>query len=480
MSLVLDIEHLLGVAFAAQGQASDAPEWPPQPDRAFSALVAAWGARGGPGEERRALEWLERLPYPEIAASGGAARTAPTIFVPPNDPASHHVADVMVMPAFRRRQARRFPAFHPDDPVVSLIWRDAMPDAGMLAALNRLAGETAYIGHSASLTRCRFRDGDAPYGGTPPDRCIYPGRFAELERGYQAQPPRRPSPGATVRAAQATGDRHAVTGVFSDRWLVLEHVRGEMPDIRAAALLGREIRDTIMSGYRAIGLGEAIPAQVSGHWADGRPAREPHLAIAPLAFVGSAHASAAVFGFALIPPRTRDLLTDADFQRAVRAVIRREDEDRRVIVLDRRGLTFAVGGATERRSLDPSRYVAAARVWASATPIVLDRHLKESGNAAREAQIASLIRQACVNAGLPEPERIAAGKHAAIEGAPSAYPSGGAPRWTRWRLPESLASRQLIHAVVEFDRPVCGPVILGAGRFVGLGLCLPLGAEQQR
>jgi CRISPR-associated protein Csb2 len=134
----------------------------------------------------------------------------------------------------------------------------------------------------------------------------------------------------------------------------------------------------------------------------------------------------------------------------------------------------------QRRSLDPRRYVAAATKWASATPIVLDRHLKEAGNEAREAEIAGLIRQACVNAGLREPTRVAAGKHAAIEGAPLAYPSGSAPRWTRWRLPESLASRQLIHAVIEFDRPVCGPIILGAGRFVGLGLCLPLGAEVRR
>jgi CRISPR-associated protein Csb2 len=28
--------------------------------------------------------------------------------------------------------------------------------------------------------------------------------------------------------------------------------------------------------------------------------------------------------------------------------------------------------------------------------------------------------------------------------------------------------------VIEFAEPVAGPVLLGAGRFVGLGLCLPL------
>jgi CRISPR-associated protein Csb2 len=44
----------------------------------------------------------------------------------------------------------------------------------------------------------------------------------------------------------------------------------------------------------------------------------------------------------------------------------------------------------------------------------------------------------------------------------------------RWQVPASLASRALTHAVIRFSEPVAGPVILGAGRFVGLGLCRPL------
>ena len=64
MTLLLEIEHLLGVAFAAVSQASELPDWPPQPDRVFSALVAAWGLRGECEGERRVLEWLEALPGP--------------------------------------------------------------------------------------------------------------------------------------------------------------------------------------------------------------------------------------------------------------------------------------------------------------------------------------------------------------------------------------------------------------------------------
>ena len=282
--------------------------------------------------------------------------------------------------------------------------------------------------------------------------------------------------------------RGAPAGVFSDRWLVLEHAVGEMPDIRAASLVAKELRNALMSGYREIGLGEAIPAAVSGHSADGRPSSAPHLAIAPLAFLGSPHASGAVLGFALIPPRGDDLFADPDFQRAFRKIMPLSDaggdetKQRRRLVLGRLGLAFEAGDGSGRRSLDPAPYIGEARIWASCTPVVLDRHLKETGNEAREAEVEGLIRRACVNIGLPPPEplRISAGKHSAIEGAPSAYPSGGAPGWTRWKPPESLASRQLTHAVIEFPVTVRGPVILGAGRFVGLGLCRPLDPPRQR
>lgn len=483
MTLVLDIDHLLGVAFAARDQSSDAPDWPPQPDRVFSALVAAWGARAERDGERRALEWLEAQQAPEIVASGGHRRTAPIVFVPPNDPEGGRMGNEAVMPTLRRRQARRFPAFRPDDPVVSLVWREVAPDPDTLAALNALAADTAYVGHSASLTRCRFRDDGAPPNpAATAQRRVYAGRLAELERDFRAAPPRRPSPSAPVRAAPDRS-KEVPSGVFATEWLVLEHVEGEMPDIRAAALVAKELRNAVMSGYREIGQGEAIPAAVSGHSPDGRPSSEPHLAIAPLAFVGAPYASGTVYGFALIPPRSSELFDSSDFRQAMRAISRSDAETGRRVVrvyspaLD---VTFAFGDGSRRRSLDPAPYVEDARIWASCTPLVLDRHLKASGNASRREEIDGLIRRACINIGLPEPRVISAVKHSAVEGAPSAYPSGGEPHWTRWRLPQSLASRPLTHAVIEFAEVVRGPVLLGAGRFVGLGLCRPLNAERRR
>jgi CRISPR-associated protein Csb2 len=267
---------------------------------------------------------------------------------------------------------------------------------------------------------------------------------------------------------------------------VLEHIDGEMPDIRAAALVAKEIRDTILSGYSSRGMEDRIPYIVSGHNRDGSPAREPHLAIVPLAYAGSSrYADGHVLGFALVPPRKSGLLKDADFLQAIRAVAK-YDQGRRsmrfdntgLVRLRRFGLTLSPTLEPERISLDSGRYTQPAPCFATVTPIVLDRHLKERGEE-REQEIGNQIKAACRNIGLPEPSLVVPDKHSAIEGAPSAQPSGRSPAWMRWQLPASLNNRFLTHAVLCFSEPVQGPVILGAGRFVGMGLCLPIETKEE-
>jgi CRISPR-associated protein Csb2 len=160
MTLVLEIEYLSGVSFAAIGPDSETPDWPPQPDRIFSALVATWAARGQRDQERRALNWLEELPAPRLFASDAEPRTAPTVFVPPNDyetPTgelnkqrwfreflSKGIAPPEkgghkklwfqawnVMPDQRKRSGlkeRIFPAARPHDPIIRLCWLGVEPD----------------------------------------------------------------------------------------------------------------------------------------------------------------------------------------------------------------------------------------------------------------------------------------------------------------------------------------------------------------
>lgn len=299
-----------------------------------------------------------------------------------------------------------------------------------------------------------------------------------------ARPDRRRQGRVAPHAADAARVAPA-RSVFADRWLVLEHVGGEMPDQHAAALVSRALRAALMSGYGRCGQGAAIPAIVSGHEADGAPAVRPHLAIAPLILRQARNAHPGVLGLALIPPGAGELLLNADFKGALRAIAPWNAEEHRCelrLVSRTFDLTFALSGLTPsgiggRGWQNAASYLAVAKTWATGTPVVLDRHLKAKGSAARKAEVEALLRQACRNIGLPEPARVVAGKRLAASAAPSADAS---PRATNWQLPKSLGSRQLTHATLQFATPVRGPVIIGAGRFAGLGLCRAMDGERCR
>lgn len=486
MNLVLEIEYLSGISFSAVSPASQTSEWPPEPDRVFSALVASWAARGKNEDEAESLRWLERLPAPRVQAATAEPRTSVVVYVPPNDPRSgtkKHAREVL--PALRGRQPRRFPATRPLDPVVRFIWSEALPDSGVQSSLQNLAHDTAYVGHSSSLTRCRFIQADKSAltsEAVTPQRWVYPGRLDELIRNFGSG--RRPQIGSSVKPDAAVQETSAM-GAFGDSWLLFEHVGGDMPDIRATALVAKTLRNAILSGYQRTGHGRDVPEVLSGHSDDGHPTTKPHVAVVPLAFSGFPYADGHIMGFALIPPRRNSILEDDDFRRVLRSLAPMdENRGRRILTLAPRSgdpdapgfrvdLSPSYAPPVGKQSLDPSLYLRPARVFGTATPIVLDRHLKRQGDA-RAQEAAAQIARACRNIGLPDPSSIAVNNFSTLEGAPSAYPSRSEPSWMRWRLPQSLKSRQLVHAEIVFPEQVAGPVLLGAGRFVGLGICRPL------
>lgn len=471
MKLILEIEFLTGVCRAARGPGSDRPDWPPQPDRVFSALVSAWGVRGEAPHERTALEWLEKQAPPQIQASGYSTRTTPDVYVPPND---SKASTIHILPDCRPRQPRRFPVARPDDPTMKLIWPNA-PEASMVATLNTLTHHVGYIGHSASLARCRFLVRDVSVAEQKlklSSRRVYPGRLCELEEAYRTRPDR-----PVIRSAISVISHNIpLEPKQISEWLVLEAIRGKIPDIRASALICRRLRQTLMAGYQRTGQGSAIPEVVSGHTPTGQPTKKPHVAVVPMAFVGWPHADGRILGLAVIPPQGLSLHRIDGFHAAWRDIAHyHENEQRRVLRLQgsplRSPLDLSPADTTDKNgkpSLLPDLYLQRSYRWASVTPIVLERHLKRRD----DAEIRELVVQACANAGLPRPnpERIWVGKHSAVNGVPAARPRASEPPWTKWRLPKLLETRRLTHAVIDFEQPVSGPVLLGAGRFIGLGL----------
>ncbi|WP_067625303.1 type I-G CRISPR-associated protein Csb2 [Alicyclobacillus acidiphilus] len=501
MMLVLEIEYLSGVSYAAIGPDSAVPDWPPQPDRIFSALVATWAAHGEPEDEMEALKWLEQLEAPLLDASEAWSRTQRTSYVPPNDATSSKKAHALhLVPARRERQPRHFAAARPEHPILRLLWKEPRSmDEEKVAALNALAMDTAYVGHSSSLTRCRvyLSDEDMPDTVQTVKRTVYPGRLDELVRAFEAG--RRPRAGVWV-STQPPVRSHSQVSVFSPEWLLLEAVEGEdphekLPDIRAAALAAKAIRDRIVEGYRLSRADVPAPAVVSGKMPNGRPAVEPHLSIVPLAFVGFPYADGHLLGFGLVPPRGSRLFNEAGWRGALRSITEWDERSQRHVMVVPLGsgetntLTMKLAFTLEpsKKSLDSALYVydkgKPARTFATVTPMVLDRYVNERGTAQVEAIVRQIV-QACRHIGLPEPEMVSTrdgvrpavivDKHSSFEGAPSVTMGGKQPHWMRWRLPDYLSGRMLTHAVIRFPEPVAGPVILGAGRYLGLGLCRPV------
>ena len=173
------------------------------------------------GEERAALVWLEEQLPPAIFASDYTSRTTPDVFVPPNDfqtprnelhrqkwyrdflargrrppeKGGHEriwKRALSTFPESRQRKERRFPVARPDDPVMALLW-PVTPESTVFDALNALAGCIGYVGHSASLARCRFLLVTGPahrYPARSARRRVYPGRLRELERAHRTNPVR--------------------------------------------------------------------------------------------------------------------------------------------------------------------------------------------------------------------------------------------------------------------------------------------------
>ncbi|MGO9056437.1 MAG: type I-U CRISPR-associated protein Csb2 [Candidatus Binataceae bacterium] len=481
--LVLEIELLTGVYRASLPDDSRA-EWPPHPQRVFSALVQAWSDGGGDPDERAALEWLEALPAPCIDADRRRdcrERSAPVVYVPPNDSRGN---DVAVLPDRRSRQARNFRVAVPANSTVNLIWEKAPDQARYQTALDGLARRVASLGHSASLVRFAFHETQsysrevwrADDDGNVAVRVLHEGRLRHLEDWLLQD--ERPQTGVTLRYLEPLPAQtpEAPKSIFggAQSWFVFEDAGGRRPDLLAFAHVAKCVRLSLIKHAP-----QPVAEIISGHTSEGAATSNPHLAIVPLANVGWQHATGDLLGFAVIVPRQMKSEDRLSVLRALATFARIHQGDQANAELRLSGnLLWRIERAASpsRSSLRPERWCAAAMSWASATPVLLDR-FPEPGDSVEEGR---LIAAACHNIGLPEPAEIEIHKYSAVRAAPSAYPPGGNRLGPSWSFPQGAkyANRPRRHVVLRFAQPVEGPVILGAGRFHGLGLCLPLTEER--
>lgn len=111
--------------------------------------------------------------------------------------------------------------------------------------------------------------------------------------------------------------------------------------------------------------------------------------------------------------------------------------------------------------------------WSTVTPVAFDRHPKETNRVAYQREVAEMIADACDAVGLPRPREVVVTPVSAHLGAPPAHVF---PRLRR----KDGSDRRHAHAILVFGEPVRGPVLIGAGRYRGYGVCRPLDAGISR
>lgn len=503
----LGIRYLMGWAMAAaDGAKKERAEWPPHPDRVFMALAAGWFETGEEESEGTALRWLEGLSPPCLSATMAhfrqvRTRQRPTVsFVPVNDT----VRNLELLPQFRSRQPRSFPVALPHDPVVHLTWIEDLPEIYRegLAALCR---KVVSIGHPASLVQMWLTESPPPPTLIPVIgfakhrlRIFGKGRLEYLERRCNRQAivqwadmysrvrdasgkekkmlemqlrttfpngrpvSLRPEPGLWQGYDETASDNiESIPGSLFDPRLIILSLTGKKLSLASTLKLTKALRDALLKACP-----EPIPEWVSGHAPDGSRSSRPHLALLPLPFVGNPHADGRLMGVALAIPRQIDpVLTSPILEGMLRD---HHGLSRQIRLFDGHWLECTVELDTRESlpwNLQPETWTRAARIWSTVTPVVLDHHFDGKNKWEKAAES---LKDSCERTGLPRPLELLLHPVSMFEGVPKAneFP---------WLIRKKDGGRMHhSHAVIVFEQKIRGPVVIGAGRFRGYGLCRPL------
>lgn len=312
------------------------------------------------------------------------------------------------------------------------------------------------------------------------------------------RPPVRPKLGLWTgysRTASHASDGQQQRSHFDTDLLVLTHVDGPKLPVVSTLTVAKALHGAVMKHCR-----DPEPAWVSGHQSDGSPCDDEagHLAFLPLPFVGREHADGHLLGVALAFPRAVDR---RDRGQVLGPLLLKETGEPRDVELKlgRLGVWML-----RKRDWSETRYTVAPETWtahpkgtatwASVTPMVLDKFPKADRRdpkqrEAWELEVRGIIADACIRIDLPRPIHIdidttswhigsprAVGKRRSLRGYPngqgrdSASLGDGFPDYP---AKGTNASRPQVHVFLQFAEPVVGPVLLGAGRYRGYGLCKP-------
>ncbi len=469
------------------GQGDHDPEWPPSPLRLFQALLAGAhaGCRGARWSEERAaaFRWLERQPPPLIVAPCARPASRCTYFVPNND--SDKIQERQDRLTSKVAQPHRLV----DGQTVNYLWAldpenasDATPTAGILLSeargllalgwgIDQVAGWARVLSEreAAELPGQRWRPWRTHRSGRQPWRIPMDGTLKDLEECHQTfteriqgrhyAPPRRPSRFDTVQYLRSTMVPPRAYSVFELR--EGEAFRAADTAMVAAMLRSLACRHARSDSHVFPGGSDAYVAGYVGA-EDECPPRFSYL---PLPTIGHDYADGMVRRVAVVEPIGGDGAQARWAEQRLRGAALRDREGCHC------GVLLDLWRSSSRRILD--KYVGESRTWCTVTPVVLPGF--DDG---KQSKAEKLVLKAAARAGLA-PGVI---EHLTLRKAPF-WP--GSQHARHYFVPEYLGQFRRWHVWMQLRQPVAGPLAIGAGRHVGLGLFAatktgpPIGPEPQ-
>ena len=434
-------------------------EWPPSPARFFAALIAADGTRDRcrrtTGSE---LDLLAAADPPIIHADPGPHhQPLQERYVAGQDRARSQQQEYLARKGVLVRPGVRVA---PRNPLVRFLYDMEIGDAD-LAALEYRAARVGYLGCADSPVKVTVSQRSELSAGIGHGLEWFPDEEGEeivnvhtqgdverwtaafdawSEQGATRAQTRRHQPRARYR-----NPRDPIPN--PDLGRVRTWLRFQRPLAgRQAAVVAHGLKRAALARYQQE-CGEA-PAWLHGHVDNGDDYQLARFLVLPNA--GHRQSDGKIHGAAVWVPGGVDETEARNLANALFSMESLSLAGGKKVAIDR---SPGGGGWTTNRR----RWTDPARRWVTVLPAVNDRHQRIDSKA---------IVRWCEQAGLPKPVEFRISRKPLLPGGVDLHPS-------ETRRPGHSQTRPYAHIGLIFAERVTGPVVIGAARSYGLGLCAP-------
>lgn len=480
------------------------PEWPPSPGRLFQALIAGAANPSLSDDHRTALSWLENLGAPTIGVPRSISGQRFKIYVPNNDLDAvgndiSRIAEIRM--ATKQLRPRILEVSQPFIYGWTIREQEGSPEARIICqiassiyqfgrGLDAAYASSVLLDHGEFMLRLAEYPGIIyrPEGAQGSLRlaCPAPGSLDSLERRFHSYAYRFKTGGAEMPAgiAYAQPPQPAFSQVsyecavprcyFHLRSGPSDDLTARWPAFQVVRLVG------VLRDVASVRLQESVPRLRSmveryliGSSADGEDPVDPRhrVRIIPLPSIGHPHADRGIRRVIVETPPGCPLRAD-DVQWAFSGIeITHPSMGSEVVVtpanIDSMLAHYGVGGRHRIwRTVSPAALPESAR-RRRIDPLRTNEEAKSaSERAAEEARARTAVMQALRHAGV-------LARVEAIQVQREPFEAKGS-RAEHFAPGTRFAKERLWHVHLEFGKAVAGPLLIGDGRFLGLGLMAPV------